>query len=260
MSSSTPAQPPKPGAPKTGTSKPTPPTGSRRERLASLETERKKEARRRSMILLLVCVVLAAGVLAYPVYLFAHDAIQRSKTITDLGVSLAAAACDPVQSNPATGNQNHVAEGTKVTYDRLPPDSGPHYPSPAEFSKKFYTVADRPAVETLVHNLEHGYTVVWYRADLGGDQLDALENIAKTFGGQTQDDKFIAAPWSEADGGPFPAGKNTVITRWTADPKNPGNAAGQAGVRQSCGSVSGEAVKDFRAKYPTASSPEPNGA
>ncbi len=260
MSSSTPAQPSKPGAPKTGTSKPAAPTGSRRERLASLETERKKEARRRSVILLLVCVVLAAGVLAYPVYLFAHDAAQRAKTIGDLGVSMADAACDPVVSNAATGNQNHVAEGTKVSYDRLPPDSGPHYPSPAEFTKKFYAVDDRPAVETLVHNLEHGYTVVWYRADLGGDQLEALQGIAKTFGGQAQTDKFIAAPWSESDGGPFPEGKNVVLTRWTADPQNPADATKQQGVRESCGAVSGEAIKDFMTKYPYTSSPEPNGA
>ncbi|MGI8458474.1 MAG: DUF3105 domain-containing protein [Propionibacteriaceae bacterium] len=260
MSSSTPAQPAEPGAPKTGAAKPTPPTGSRRDRLASLETERKKEARRRSMILLVVCVVLAAGVLAYPVYLFASDAAQRAKTIGDLGVSMAAASCDPIVSNPATGNQNHVAEGTKVNYDRLPPDSGPHYPSPAAITKKFYTVADRPEVETIVHNLEHGYTVVWYRADLGGDQLAALEGIAKTFGGQTQEDKFIAAPWSESDGGPFPAGKNVVLTRWTADPQNPADTAKQLGVRESCGAVSGEAVKDFMTKYPYTSSPEPNGA
>jgi uncharacterized protein DUF3105 len=113
-----------------------------------------------------------------------------------------------------------------------------------------------------VHNLEHGYTVVWYRADAPGKQIKNLQRIAKTFGSDDYDpvDKFIAAPWSDADGAAFPAGKNIVITRWTADPNDPGNPAQQQGVRQACTSVSGAAIKDFMAKYPVANSPEPNGA
>ena len=60
---------------------------------------------------------------------------------------------------------------------RTPPDSGSHYANPAPFTKHFYAEADRPAVETLVHNLEHGYTVVWYRADAPeqGDQQPAAD-------------------------------------------------------------------------------------
>ena len=51
-----------------------------------------------------------------------------------------------------------------------------------------------------------------------------------------------------------------MITRWTADPNDPSNAAQQQGVRQACASVSGAAIKDFMAKHPVANSPEPNGA
>jgi hypothetical protein len=51
-----------------------------------------------------------------------------------------------------------------------------------------------------------------------------------------------------------------MITRWTADPNDPSNAAQQLGVRQGCTEVSGAAIKDFMTKYPVASSPEPNGA
>ncbi len=182
---------------------------------------------------------------------------------TNSAPALRTAGCDPIAENAATGNQQHVEEGTKVNYDRFPPDSGPHYPSPAPFTKRFYTTEDRPPVEELVHNLEHGYTVAWYRSDLSGKQLRALQSIAKTFGNDDQNpaNKFIAAPWDDgSDGGAMPAGKNVVLTRWFADPNNPGDASTQKGVRQACTAVSGAVLKDFMAKYPYASSPEPNGA
>jgi len=235
---------------------------SRRDKLASLEAARKKEQRSRTIKLLVICLVLAIALLAYPVYLFVDDYRARNASIEHLGSSIAAAGCDPIAEHEATGNQDHVAEGTKVDYAQTPPDSGKHYPSPAPLTKHFYAEADRPPVETLVHNLEHGYTVVWYRADAPGKQIKNLQRIAKTFGSDDYDpaDKFIAAPWSEADGAGFPAGKNVVIARWTADPNDPGNPTAQKGVRQACTEVSGAAIKDFMTKYPVANSPEPSGA
>ncbi|WP_375423886.1 DUF3105 domain-containing protein [uncultured Friedmanniella sp.] len=235
---------------------------SRRDRLASFEAARRSEQRRRTVGLLVICGVLALALLAYPVYLFVDDYGQRNAKIGDFGVAAAAAGCDSVASHVATGNQEHVAEGTQVTYDQTPPDSGKHYPSPAAFSKHFYTTDDRPAVETLVHNLEHGYTVVWYRADAPSKQVDALRSISKTFSSDDYDptQKFIAAPWSDSDGPGFPAGKDVVLTRWTADPANPGDTATQKGVRQPCSSVSGAAIADFMTTYPSTSAPEPNGA
>jgi hypothetical protein len=238
--------------------KPAPGT-SRRDRLASFEAARKAEQRRRTLGMLVICGVLALALLAYPVYLFVDDYRARNATITDFGADIAGAACDPVVENPATGNQDHVADGTPVTYDRTPPDSGPHYASPAPFTKRFYSAADRPAVETLVHNLEHGYTVAWYRPDAPADQVSALQDIAKTFGSDDYDpaDKFIVAPWTDAG---FPEGKNLVLTHWYADPAGPTDATKQKGVRQTCGAVSGAAIQDFMTKFPATSSPEPNGA
>jgi hypothetical protein len=238
------------------------PGGSRRDRLASFEAARKAEQRRRTLGLFAICGVLALALLAYPLYLFVDDYRARNATITDFGPAAAAAGCDPVASNPATGSQEHVPEGTEVTYDRTPPDSGQHYDTPAPFTRHFYTTADRPEVETLVHNLEHGYTVAWYRSEAPQGQIDTLSDIAKTFGSDDFDlaQKFIAAPWSEADGGAFPDGKNLVLTRWTANPANPSDAAQHQGVRQACDQVSGAAIADFMEQYPAASSPEPNGA
>jgi hypothetical protein len=236
------------------------PVGNRRERMASFEAARKKEQRRRTIGLLVICVVLALALLAYPLYLFVDDYRASKAPLDQIGASQASAGCSPVSTNAAKGNQQHVKEGTDVTYDQTPPDSGPHYPSPAPFSKRFYTMDDRPAVETLVHNLEHGYLIVWYRDTAPKDQIADLQRISKTFAAETYDptQKFIAAPWSDADGAGFPAGKNVVLAHWYADPANPGDAATQKGVRQACSSVSGAVVTDFMAKYPYTDAPEPN--
>jgi len=243
--------------------KPAPRSGSRRDKLASLEASRRSEQRRRTLALLALCTVLATALLAYPVYLFVDDYRSRNANLTDLGVSLSAAGCDPIAETAASGNQDHVAEGTKVPYEQFPPASGPHYESPAPFTKRFYTPDDRPPVETLVHNLEHGYTVVWYRDTMPEEERTALERIAKTFTGDdtyNPENKFIAAPWTEADGAGFPAGKDVVLTHWYADPTNPTEQASQKGIRQTCARVSGEAVAQFRTTYPFSASPEPNGA
>lgn len=238
------------------------PSGNRRDRLASFEAARKKEQRRRTAGLLAICVVLALALLAYPLYLFVNDYRAGSVKIADVGVAASAAGCAAVTTNAATGNQQHVAEGTVVKYAQTPPDSGAHYPTPAPFAKRFYTTADRPAVETLVHNLEHGYTVVWYRSTLAKDQVDQLQQISKTFKDETYNasEKFITAPWSDADGAGFPAGKNVVFARWYADPANPADTAKQKGVRQACTTVSGASIQSFMAQYPSTQAPEPDGA
>jgi hypothetical protein len=235
---------------------------SRRDKLASFEVARKKEQRNRTIRLLVICVVLAALLLAYPVYLFVDDYRARNADLATIGVDVAAAACDAPTEAPASGNQDHVADGTRVTYTEFPPASGQHYQAPAPFTKRYYTMADRPPVETLVHNLEHGYTVLWYRENAPREVIRDAERAAKTFGGDDYNpaDKFIAAPWSDTDGGAFPEGKNVVLTRWTANPQDPSDVSQQLGVRQACGQFSGQALKDFMAKYPFSSSPEPNGA
>ena len=235
---------------------------SRRDKLASFEAARKKEQRNRTIRLLVICGVLAIALLAYPVYLFVDDYRARNTPLESIGTTVQAAGCDPVTEQPASGNQDHVAEGSKVTYTEFPPASGQHYPSPAPFAKRFYTMADRPPVETLVHNLEHGYTIAWYRDGAPSSDIKALQRVAKTFGSDDYNpaDKFIAAPWAASDGGPFPEGKNVVLAHWTADPNDPSDPSKQLGVRQACGQVSGQAIKDFMAKYPYQNSPEPNGA
>jgi hypothetical protein len=146
-----------------------------------------------------------------------------------------------------------------ISYPVSPPSSGPHYAVWAPFGKKFYTADDRPPVPNLVHNLEHGYTILWYNEAAAADknELAMIEKISKAKLPGSSNDKFIAAPIKAADGLlPWPAGKNIAFSHWSASAQGQTTAFGH---RQFCGSVSGAALNDFINKYPATDAQEPNG-
>jgi hypothetical protein len=234
------------------------------ERRAMVEKMRQEQARKeriRSMSILGISVLVVVGLLGVAVWKYVGD--QRDKTalagkkITSIGVSASAAACNPIETKPTDKNQNHIPEGTAITYKDSPPAFGEHRPQAASFGRPFYTVADRPEVAQLVHNEEHGYTIAWYddTAAKNKSEMNALEAIAKKY----QDDnvRFIAAPWTSQDGSAFPSGKHIALTRWSADSKNPSDQSKQRGNWQYCGNVSGSVVADFVSKWPNQESPEP---
>ena len=148
---------------------------------------------------------------------------------------------------------------TPVDYADAPPAFGAHWNqqgvAPASFSRKFYTADDRPALEALVHNLEHGYTILWYDDTIAKDPaaLDDVEAIARKFGGSDDlRDKFIAAPWTSDDenGAKLPDGKHVAFTHWSAGGDGETDTKKQVGVFQYCSGVSGAALSDFMDEVP----------
>ncbi|KWX02352.1 putative membrane protein [Carbonactinospora thermoautotrophica] len=229
----------------------------RRQKLAELRRQQQAAERRRTILLVSLSVLIGLGLIgaaAAPIAIKWYNDPAR-KPVSAFGVSASAAACDPVITDPATGNGDHVGPGsqkpdvTTVRYATVPPTSGQHWAFPAPFERKFYTAQDRPRMEELVHNLEHGYTVVWYDDTIKGAELQALKDLAGKIPKDPRTSKFIVSAWDPAYG-EFPAGKHVAMSRWTS--KN--------GVRQLCGKVSGEAIAEFMKKYPQADAPEPNGA
>jgi hypothetical protein len=122
---------------------------------------------------------------------------------------------------------------------------------------------DRPPLEALVHNLEHGYTILWYDQSVADDdgEMRELQAIAEKF--QSNDDnmrdKFIVAPWTSDDEGgkKFPDGQHLALTHWSAGGVGVTDASKQVGAFQYCSKVSGAAVASFVKKYPYFDSPEP---
>ena len=226
----------------------------RKARVDAMRRAQKAGERRRTML-----VVGAAAALVVVLIAVVAVAIVRQQRAQDprrMGVAAAAADCSTPTTEEATGVMDHVGPGTPtpdvttVDYTTVPAVFGAHYASPAYPAAPFYTAEDTPAVETLVHNLEHGYTVAWYSSDLPAAEREQLEEIAGSVRTLSEaGGKFIAAPWDETRGA-MPDGAAVGLAHWGA----------QDGVLQLCGAVSGEAIADFVEAHPSADSPEPNGA
>jgi hypothetical protein len=240
---------------------------SERQRIVEqMRAEQKRAERRRGMIIVVICSVVAVGIVVAAAWKPVHDAVQKSqfdgKSLSQIGA--AASVCQTPTTKPATGNQQHIPEGSAVSYPDAPPAFGKHYPTPDPMSRKFYTAADRPALGTLVHNEEHGYTILWYDDTVAGDstQMNQIRAIADKFSGDTDlRHKFKAVPWTTDDGQPFPNGQHIAFTHWSVGGTanaSAGNAK-QVGVWQYCSAVSGDALGTFMDKYPYSDSPEPNG-
>ncbi|MFC6287772.1 DUF3105 domain-containing protein [Nocardioides sp. GCM10027113] len=175
-------------------------------------------------------------------------------------IGAAADVCADITTKKATGNAEHVPTGTPVPYEESPPVFGPHWNefgvAPAPLERRLYTAEDRPELEALVHNLEHGYTILWFDETIAEDeeQMQQLRGIVDKFSdNNNMRSKFKAVPWTSEDGDPFPDDQHVALTHWSGQ-----QPEDQKGVWQYCSEVSGEALEDFMTEYPYTDSPEPN--
>lgn len=154
-------------------------------RKARRRQERQKAARasaRRRLIIALVAVVGAAAAIIG--FIVSRPAPEE----------LAAVENFPVQG------RGHLAEGAAApTYNSDPPTSGDHAASSAQCG--IYTQEIPDVLQ--VHNLEHGTVVVQYSPDLPADQIEALENFARS-----KQSHIILAPRTGMD-------SPVVLTSWT---------------------------------------------
>lgn len=89
-----------------------------------------------------------------------------------------AASCPVVIESPDNvGGQQHVPEGTVISYNSNPPSSGPHYPVWANF-KEYSAPLDEGY---LVHSLEHGAVALLYKCNPAAPEcaptIEALRKI-----------------------------------------------------------------------------------
>lgn len=93
----------------------------------------------------------------------------------------------------------HIAEGTQGSgYTSVPATSGPHWSS-ADSPGPWGVYSNAQAQERLLHNLEHGGTVIWYQpALLSTEDLAALTSFVQ-LQVTTERFKVILVPWSGAN-------------------------------------------------------------
>lgn len=176
----------------------------RKEEARRLREEERKRIRRRSLLRRgAVLGVLSAA--AVGVFLFVRAQAPGAIPAEARAAAEAAGCTDvatPVSSAP--GGQ-HLQPGESFTYDQRPATSGTHDPRSLPAEPKVNT---SPVPETLaVHNLEHAYVIVYYRAE-GPEALPA-EVVDRLAGVVQGEDKVLMAPYPE-----LPEGASLALAAW----------------------------------------------
>ena len=92
--------------------------------------------------------------------------------VTDLEDAVKAAGCE-LKSYRATSREHSDDPAERLTYESKPPTSGRHFATPAEDGE--YESA--PAVGELVHSLEHGRIVIWFKKNLPRNDRGILKGL-----------------------------------------------------------------------------------
>lgn len=174
---------------------------ARRERERIFRSARRRQLTRRAVrwTALVVAVAAVTGFVSYRV-LQDRTLIQRADAAaSDIG-------CGEIEELPNEGRAHLQPGSAAPTYATTPAASGPHSPSTLAPGVEVY---DEPVPEVqAVHNLEHAYVLIYYRAD-GPEALDdeVREALAGLAEGQT---KVILAPYPE-----LPEGTSLAFVAWT---------------------------------------------
>jgi hypothetical protein len=237
----------------------------RRAAVDLIRQQQKRADRRQGMVIVGVCIAVAVVIIGLAAYRPVKDWWDLRQfndlNLQDIGAS--ASVCGDITTKKASGTQQHVAAGTPIDYADAPPAFGEHEEYPDEMTRKLYKESDRPNVEKLVHNMEHGYTILWYDETIADDddQMVVLQGIAdKMKGTGNMRLKFKAVPWLKEDGKAFPDGQHVAFTHWAKESEAKGAKKDEAvGVWQYCSEPSGAALNDFMLEYDYTNSPEPAG-
>jgi hypothetical protein len=188
---------------------------ARREAEERRHKERRRAARKRNLVTFAVAGLVGALV----VWLVLQER-GANEVGSDFGVAAEEAGCTEVKNQPDEG-QEHIDEGSALTFQSIPPSSGKHYPVTADPGFHSEPVAEG----NLVHNLEHGQLVIWYSPDAPAGIIGDLETYVDDAGVA-----LVAAPYDQV-----PDGHNFSISAW--------------GATQDCDEVSGEVLCQFRDRF-----------
>ncbi|MEA2460566.1 MAG: hypothetical protein QOH90_743 [Actinomycetota bacterium] len=162
--------------------------------------EQKRAQRRRSLITTGLAIAVAALVIGLIVFQKGGDGGSRG--VTDIGgpETPEAAGCTDPEEHPDEGH-THVAEGTPIDYKTDPPTSGDHWPPQSIADTGFY--ATPVENERLVHNMEHGQIVIWYKNSASQDEKDKIEDYVNE-----DPDVMVGVPYDFDGPGTY------VMTSW----------------------------------------------
>lgn len=209
---------------------------ARRERV---ELQRRMaRSRRNRRIALALAAVAIVGVAAFALTRPSTEAADPADLLARAGAAQTAAGCDPVENvgpyDPSSDDQAHVPTADLpplASYASVPPASGPHNELPLPAG----VYSSPPAIDRVLHSLEHGAAVVWYAPDADGQALDELRTFYRE---PDVGSRVIVAPYDypgEGAAGSLPPGTEMALIAWHQE--------------QTCAQVGLAAAFDFTARY-----------
>jgi hypothetical protein len=92
--------------------------------------------------------------------------------VSDLNEAAKAAGCE-LESSRAKSREHTGDPAERIPYDTNPPTSGRHYQEPADDG----AYDEAPPDSTLVHTLEHGRVIIWFKPSLPKDARADLKAL-----------------------------------------------------------------------------------
>lgn len=178
-----------------------------RKEQARQERERRiKQAKRRQRARRAVrwgVVLAAAGGIGW----FVWGQVQENREVQERAAAAAArVGIGDIQEPADEGTEHLQPTDPPPQYGTIPAASGPHAATPLPAEPRVY---DQPIPETAaVHNLEHGYVLIYYRAEGEGALEEAV--VAELEGLAEGETEVIMAPHES-----LAEGTNLAFAAWT---------------------------------------------
>jgi len=194
----------------------------RRARLEELRKQQRAAERRKNYMFIGAGIVVALGLIAgavIPAYEHDQAVARKNKPGYQAKPTAAerAAGCTGVHNDPVSAAAIHVTQPIDYSKEKygdtsggtppIPPSNGRHNPVTLPDTSRFYPVAQKPRPERAVHDLEHGYVVVWYDSKLPANQVAQLQSMTQL----PNFSRLYVVGWWQGD---LPAGKHVVLTSW----------------------------------------------
>jgi hypothetical protein len=134
------------------------------------------------------------------------------------------AGCTGVLETARVARRDH--RFGRINYATVPPNSGPHNPYPLPAATRYYPITAAAAPERAVHNLEHGYVVIWFDRRLNPEGVSALRTLT------TQFPRLVVVGWAN---GVMPGAHPVALTAWQRS--------------EACSVVSADVVQGFYRRH-----------
>jgi hypothetical protein len=205
----------------------------RRARLEEMRRQQRSVERRKNMLTFGSAITVALLLVGTAVLLAynkaqANDAkknrvtnqLKAEKKVGHQSKPTAAEAkdgCLGVHTDPLSGAGKHLPTPIDYTQEKygdtadgtppIPPTGGSHNAVSLGDKVRFYPLADQPRPERAVHNLEHGYIVIWYDSKLPAGQVAQLQAMTS----DPSMGRLLVVGWWQSD---LPSDKHVVMTSW----------------------------------------------